>query len=452
MLGWIFTQVMTYGGALAALRSPHIGLLVYVAFSILKPESLWAWSVSAGHYSRIVAIALLVGWMLRGMGRWQFGRSQGIVLALIGYWVWSMLSALFAPDQQVAWTFVENLAKIVLPFLVGITIIGSVRELKQVAWVIALAHGFLAYEFNLSYYEGQNRLLVMGHGGFDENCMSIAMVSAGALTFFLGLSVQRWWAKALMFSSVILMVHTVQFSFSRGGMIGLVVTAFVGFWLVPKKPTHYLMLALCVALALRLAGPEVREEFMTVFAEEQQRDWSAESRLELWSDAWDSMLNHPILGVGPDHFPLIADEYGWPAGKEAHNLWLQIGAELGFPGILFLLGFYSLCIVRLWPLLSKREPVADPWIRDAARMVIISLIGFSTAAIFVSLEGLEVPYYIALIGAGVLKLSSVPESPLSVEGGRTLAISESAGRARSAVKGRISREPEGARGRGYPVA
>jgi hypothetical protein len=39
-------------------------------------------------------------------------------------------------------------------------------------------------------------------------------------------------------------------------------------------------------------------------------------------------------------------------------------------------------------------------------MVIASLVGFAVPAQFVSLEFLETPYYVALVGAGVLKLSS----------------------------------------------
>ena len=127
------------------------------------------------------------------------------------------------------------------------------------------------------------------------------------------------------------------------------------------------------------------------------------------------MQNNPILGLGPDHFPLVAEKYGWPAGKEVHNLWLQTGAELGFPGLVLLLSFYGLCVVRLWSLLSERQPVQDPWFRQAAQMVIVSLVGFSVAATFVSMEGLEVPYYITLIGAGVLKLTSMPTSSAGSE-------------------------------------
>jgi hypothetical protein len=39
-------------------------------------------------------------------------------------------------------------------------------------------------------------------------------------------------------------------------------------------------------------------------------------------------------------------------------------------------------------------------------MVIASLTGFAVAAQFVSLDRLETPYYIAIIGAALLKLSS----------------------------------------------
>src|SRR5947209_1001688 len=118
MKGLVFTYLLTYGGAAASLVNPYIGLLVYVAFAVLRPEALWAWSVSGGNYSKIVAIALLVGWLIRGCGDWRLGRAWGVVLALLGYLAWSVVGAAAADNQEVAWHFVEELAKIVLPFLV----------------------------------------------------------------------------------------------------------------------------------------------------------------------------------------------------------------------------------------------------------------------------------------------------------------------------------------------
>jgi probable O-glycosylation ligase (exosortase A-associated) len=409
MKGLLFTYALTYGGAVVSLFNPYVGLLIYICFSIIKPEAMWFWSVPEGNYSRIVAIALLAGWALKGFGSWRFGRARAVVFALLGFWGWSALSAASAPGQTEAWASVEALTKVVLPFLVGITTIDSVRKLKQLAWVILLSLGYVAYELNLSYYSGFNRVVEMDFALMDNNCVAIAMVTGVGLAFFLGLYAESWWRRALALVAAGLMAHVVMFAFSRGGVLALIITCFAAFLLIEKQPKHYLAFVAAILLGIRLAGPEVRERFVTVFADAKQRDESAQSRLDLWKDCWDTLLNKPLLGAGPHNWPLLAPTYGWPLGKEAHTLWLQTAAEVGVPGIVCLLSFYGLCVVRLWPLTRTGRPVADPWYRDSARMVIASLVGFAVSAQFVSLEELELPYYIVLIGAGTLKLSSLAE-------------------------------------------
>ncbi len=111
-------------------------------------------------------------------------------------------------------------------------------------------------------------------------------------------------------------------------------------------------------------------------------------------------------GIGPEHWKVIAQQYGHTPGKAAHTLWLKVGAELGVSGLGFLILFYGLCVFRLWPL--ARKPIANDvlWLSDEARMVIASLAGFVVAAQFVAIDRLEIPYYIALLGVGVLKLCS----------------------------------------------
>ena len=113
---------------------------------------------------------------------------------------------------------------------------------------------------------------------------------------------------------------------------------------------------------------------------------------------------HPALGVGPNHFPLAAPEFGYPE-MHAHSLWLQVGAELGFPGLGFLIAFYGITMWRLRQMIHEAQNV-DPWFAHSGRMVIAALVGFAVSGCFVSLVGLELPYYIVLIGAGALRLST----------------------------------------------
>src|SRR5213595_1334522 len=117
MKGLLFTYALTYGGALASFFSPFVGLLIYICFSIIRPESLWHWSVPRGNYSRIVAIALLIGWALNGFGNWRLGKGRIVVACFIGFWSWALISTLATalfPERGFA--YLENMAKILLPF------------------------------------------------------------------------------------------------------------------------------------------------------------------------------------------------------------------------------------------------------------------------------------------------------------------------------------------------
>jgi O-antigen ligase len=384
-----------------------LGLYVYVLFAIIKPEALWSWSLPQGsNFSRIVAIAMLAGWALHGFGNWSLGKARAVVIAFIGFWLWSVLSGLFAPDGERSWYFIESIAKILIPFIVGITVLDSIAQLRQLAWIILLGHGYLAFEFNQQYFAGFNVVKEVGFAGMEEGSVAIGMVCASGVALFVGLTEKSWWRKAVAFASLLLIIHVVFLSFSRGGMLGLIVASVVAFLVVPKRPLDLAALSLVVLVAMALMGREVRARLATAVADSDKLDSSAQSRLDLWANCCETMVQHPVLGVGPYHFPLMVHTFGWQRGKEAHTLWLQIGAELGFPGLLLLLAFYGVCVARLWRLAFKRTFTEDPWLQALARMVITSIVGFAIAAQFISLWGLEIPYYVILVGAGVLKLTS----------------------------------------------
>ncbi len=410
----LFTYAMTYGGSVVSLVRPWVGFLIYVCFGIIKPDSLWFWSVPQGNYSRIVALALLAGWALNGFGKWNLGKARGILLCLIGFWVALLHGAVIAPNAEVGWQPVEPLSKVFLPILVGISLIDSWAKVRQLAWVIVISQGFLAYEFNLNYYTTEFIPREFNHAGLDNNGIAITMVSSFGLAFFLGMNAAvRWWQRLVALGCAALMAHVVLFSDSRGGMMALIVTGVACFLLMPKTPKHYLIMLLAVALVARLAGEGVQKRFATTFQSKEEGGDQGGYRRENWAACLDSMMRRP-LGVGAAYWPYMTPQYGLPF-MAAHSTWLQIGAELGIPGVGCLLGFYLLCIRRLWPYTRKTCPVEDPWARELARMVIASLVGFMVSAQFVTVDGVELPYYVVLVGAGVLKLTSSPPAEAEPE-------------------------------------
>jgi O-antigen ligase len=352
-------------------------------------------------------IGTVIGWVFNGFGTWDLGRAWGLVYALLAFWAWATFTCFFAPVWDVAFAIVDTLFKIILPFMIGISLIDSMSRLKQLALTLAASQAYVAYELNVSFYDGINRLQRSGFGGLDNNTEAVNLVTFFGMTFFLGLYGQKLWQKAIGFIGAGCIAHCAMFSFSRGALFTLITTAVVSFILIPKRPVHYLYIALAVALCFRLAGKEVRERFSSSFNEEGQLDASAQSRYQLWGDCWDCMKKSPIVGIGPNHWTLIAHTYGWPPGKQSHTTWLHVGAEMGFPGLILLGGlFYGQCVVMLTPLMWMKNSIRDQWLRYFACMVVPSILGFVAGAQFVTLATLEPPFYIVLLGTGVLRLYS----------------------------------------------
>jgi putative inorganic carbon (HCO3(-)) transporter len=403
----LFTYVLTAGGALGSFVNPFAGFLVYVAFGIIKPDSLWWWSVPPWNYSRAVAIGFLLGWMLHGCGSWRFGRGTLILVCLVGFWVIMVLSAINAPYPDLAWEPVEPMAKVILPIIAGATLIDSIQKLKQLIWVIVLCQGYLAYEFNLIYFYSHSFVpWEWTHGGLDNNGIAITMVTSVGMAFFLGMHAPKTWQRLLALTCAAMMAHVVLFSNSRGGMLSLIITGFFAFLLLPKRLSHLFIFGLAIVGVLATTGEGARERFMSSFISKEEGGDEGGRRLEHWAGCVDTMIKKP-LGVGPNHWPVTGPLYGLPEGQAAHSTWLQTGAELGLPGLTCLLGFYVLTIRRLYTYLKDRTPVLDPWFHYTARMTISSLVGFLVAAQFVTIHGVELPYYITLVGIGTIKLQHI---------------------------------------------
>ncbi|WP_164103345.1 O-antigen ligase family protein [Candidatus Laterigemmans baculatus] len=423
-MGLIFTLLMTYGGAAVSLVRPYYGFLIYVCFSIIRPESLWHWSVPPGNYSRIIAVAFLLGWALSGFGNWSFGRARRPAFALLWFLIWAAVSAALCEYPQVALSFLENMAKIVLPTLAGLTLINTRKDIWQLAWTIVGSVGYVAYDLNRSYFDGFNRLAFDGFGGMDNNSMTIGLVTGVGFAFFLGLSETVAWRRYLSFAFAAFLTHAVFFSFSRGGMLGLCVVGLATAVVIPKTSRNLGLMTLGVVIALAMAGPEVVERFSSMTnttltgADEGEADWSAESRIDLWRICGQMTLESPVFGKGPDHFPRLVDRYritggvsdAYGSGKEAHTLWLQIMAELGLPGLFLLAAFYGLTLSELWRYVRLDKSDSQGLTPGAtARMVWTALVGFIVSAQFVSLEGLELPYYVCLVGLSFLKLQAAED-------------------------------------------
>jgi putative inorganic carbon (hco3(-)) transporter len=404
MKGLVLTYLITGVGSLVALRRPLIGLYIYIAFAVLRPQYIWGWAGDMSNMSLVIGVATILGWALNGFGSWTLGRSRGPLLAIFAYTGWNVLSATTAIDSNRSFYSLLELAKTLLPLLMGMSLIDSRSKLRPLVWVIVLAQGYVAFEMNWTYLRTGANPASIGFGGMDNNFFAVTLITVISLAFTLAIVTERWYERALAGFAGLLILHTILLTFSRGAMVGMLATGAMAFILMPKRPTNIAVLLVILLLAIRLTGPELAARYNSSFVSEEERDGSAESRVQLWMDCLRVIQQYPVLGVGPWNWRLIASSYGWSEGKSAHSLWMESAAEVGIPGAIALFTFFAFAGVRLWPLARTRWTNANRESGGLAAGVALGLVGFAVSAQFVTVTGLEVPYYLTLVGLILVRL------------------------------------------------
>ncbi|MEO7191333.1 MAG: O-antigen ligase family protein [Vicinamibacterales bacterium] len=415
MKGLILTYLLAAWGTVAGIWYPIVGLYVYIGFAILRPQSIFAFAGDISGISSWVGITMLVGWMFRGFGSWRFGRGRSIVVTLLLFVTWFTLSAIQAIDTDVAFQSMVNVSRFVLPVLMGATLLASPESRRRMIWIIVLAQGYVSFEMNLAYVRGFN-IASEGFGGMDNNCFAASLVVTIGPAIALVIASKRWPERLLAGLCTALILHTTLLTFSRGGLMGLLAVGVVAFVMMPKRPSYLGVILLVGLLAIRLTGPQLYARYSSIFASSDERDGSAESRLDLWSDCLKVVGQYPMFGVGPANWRVVASQYGWAEGKSAHSVWMETAAETGIPGSLLLLSFFTIAALKLWPVARTRftdENRSDVAIATGG---VLSAVGFIVSGQFVSVPGLEVPYYVVMVGVAVLKAQK--PAPAKVEAAR----------------------------------
>jgi O-antigen ligase len=407
MVPVVITYGLTVGGALAGVVYPLWGLMVYFILSIIRPSGLWPDAVPPGPYSQVVVIATLVGWALQGFGTWRLGPAKPIILAVCGFWAWNWMSAANAANGEMAWESLSDFSKLVLPVVVGISLLNSQSDLKVLAWTIVGAQTFVALMGHITIYlgSGDNWLQTSGLGGYDNNDLAASMVLMSGFAFGLGISEQSPRRRWVAFACAGLIAHSAILSYSRGALLGFLTTGIATCILVWRERHLRPFIWLALVCSLLLAGPYARLRFKSIFVAgiEHNADSSAESRTIFWQKAWDVACENPFLGLGPSGFYARSEAwFGKP--RVVHSLWLQTLADNGFLGLGLLAAAYLLSLWGAWKLFQRPPPDA-PFLREAGRMTLLAIPGFCVSAMFVSIILLEQPYYVVLFGAGAIKVA-----------------------------------------------
>lgn len=440
---------------------------------------------------QLVAVPLVLAAVhARGAVDWGRLLRRPLTWAVAAYALVLLGSTVYAASPDLADARVAETGKAMLICLLVMLLAASGRRVHLAAWTMVLAGALLAVlgalrvagvripgvsdglaRFELAHIYGSHfEPRITGPLG-DANFFAQILLVLVPIGLCLAWQARSRRARLLAYASVAALMTATVLTYSRGGALAL------GFVLILALLAHgisWKRLAVGGGVLLAAWAFAVPAEFTARLSTITQflpggsnvgrRDSSFEERLLLTGTAWEMFADNPGLGVGAGNYTTRFSEYAERFGSAApdyhdpsaarypHNLFLEVAAETGVPGIIafgavLIAAFGSLGRVRAGPSSGVHD------LRGLARAFQIALAGYLVSSLF--LHGDFERYLWLLLGmAGAMDLlvaaprravprqSGVDEpSPVSQSHGDVGAAEPGAIRARRGVAVLLSRFP-----------
>lgn len=365
---------------------------------------------------KLVVLLCCTAGLLFGLNTWCGGakvllqtRSGRMFAILIGLQCASVaLSTALSQNPSLslagsAWRrfgFITQASLLLFAFICAAVVAGRSKVLRRIltaltfasclisAYAIAQYAGwdpFLAQElYRIDYFGGMLRVpSTLGHAVY------LGAFLSATIPITMGLSSQAGAGRRLVLWSIAgLSLAAVFLCGSRSSLVALgaalaVYTSQGGIRAraLLRLAAICLVCGLCLALFLATSGGELLRHRMRQW----RQDLYGGPRLLLWRDTVRMLQTHPIVGFGPDTFANefrqhqsteLARQYPQFRHESPHNLFLDLAAAQGLPGVLVVLGLIYLAF-------GNRSSPAAPeagWLRASVAATLVSLL-FTTVTI-----------------------------------------------------------------------
>ena len=440
------------------------GLLAFTAVLLFRPQDQIP-ALTPFHLAEICALIGIAPMILhRFAKRLPVFRVTKETVALMIFGLAMLASVPFSIWPGGAFeVFTDGYLKILVVFVLIMNTVTTPKRLEQLTWLIVLCVGYVAARGVVDYARGVNlqegdRLSGAVGGIFgNPNDLALNMVTFMPVAAVIALS-KRYepWRRAIAAFIVVLMMATIVFTKSRGGVLGLVVMLVCLVLLGGKIRRGFGTMAVAAVLVSTPFMPSSFWVRMASIVDEEadakQFTGSREARRVVMQEGIDTFVEHPLTGVGAGQFQNYNPPQRKERWRETHNVLIQVAAETGILGLLT----FSYLILRaaiaaaLTRRLLRRSPRQA---RDALDIVLspderhklyghtvamtAGLIGWFTCAMFASVGYNWTFYYVLalIVAARELTLYRILAARAVVSGRANAAFVPGANFSRRAAPG-----------------
>jgi hypothetical protein len=374
--------------------SPVWPLCGYILHYSTGPEAQW-WASPVNalgiRYSLSLAIlgAVAIGLHADRLQRAKplITRTEWLMLGLLAL-VWAVSA--IAPQTVGRYTTVDHptvkLSKVLIFSMMLTHAAITKRDLNIVLWAMMIGGLILGLEAYEKPYGAFIHGRLEGVGGPDfSDSNRLAGYLAGLLpiigTSFL---LSGWPGRFVLFLTGGFVANTISLTRCRGAVLGLALASIVAVVAVPRAYRGKILLALVLGVVgmLFLADDIFLRRSSTITADQEERDSSAQARIDLAIIGVKMVRDHP-LGVGPGNWYQFVGRYDSNyEGRDAHSTFTRCLGELGIVGLLLLVGILLSSAKSLFQVFHAAKELPDAerkyyqWTSIGMAMGIVATFGY----------------------------------------------------------------------------
>ena len=384
-------------------KRPYIGVSLWIWSAMFFPNG-WVWGfASSFRYNLLIALATILSYVFQQNKIKTEGSA--LTILILFFFLWTTISSIFTiSNPSIVWFEWNVFFKIIIFYVLCILTIKTKHHINVFIWAVTLSAAYFGAAEGLKYIVTAGGHTVEGIPGSrlsDRNELALAVNMTLPLIIFLLSQTKHKWLKIALISAVIFNVVAIIGSFSRGGLLGLIVIGGYFFLQSKRKLLVSIFLILSVGIGSIFVSDEWTNRMDTINTMEQ--DNSFLGRVVAWKQAVLMAIDHPLFGGGfkagqnPGvwylyeadfyrlNFIIDTGDYRVDRPKAAHSIYFQVLGDQGFVGLFI---FLVILLVSYRKLSWAIKNTTDEWLIGLARMVKVSLVAYAAGG-----AALSLPYF-----------------------------------------------------------
>lgn len=327
----------------------------YLFLLIFRPYEYWT-MLGEFHVERVYMIFFLAVVFFSKEKHFVPSSINGAILLFSAV---LLLSSFFSISWNESWKIIDDYLKYVVFYFLVILCVHKEEDLLFIIlafiMVMLLYVGKSSWEFFVNgrhvYRMGITRMIGIDASYGDPNSFAASICYSLPLTWALiRARFDAKWIIYMLYLYFFLAIVAIIMTGSRSGMVTLILFFGMIYLTTSRKFLTCVVLIFIVSMSWQFMNEDLQTRFLSTFIHDigpQTAQGSAESRYTLFLHGLKLFKNNPVLGVGPNAFPLTTE-----TGLNAHNLFGQLLGETGFVGgvvffsIIFLLIHKNIMIVK----------------------------------------------------------------------------------------------------------